>query len=70
MIESTCIRCGCTDSNACPGGCSWFIVYRRHRIGVCTRCRRGGSQEAIRCELRRFYAAATAITALGEAALT
>lgn len=21
--ERTCRRCGCTDSNACPGGCSW-----------------------------------------------
>lgn len=21
--ERSCMVCGCTDSNACPGGCSW-----------------------------------------------
>lgn len=30
----SCIRCGCTDLNACPGGCGWA----RLDPNVCTTC--------------------------------
>lgn len=30
--EVQCRRCGCTDSEACDGGCSWF------EVGLCSRC--------------------------------
>lgn len=26
LVERTCIHCGCTDAEACPGGCSWATV--------------------------------------------
>ncbi len=36
--ESRCVGCGCTDARACEGGCSWLMVNRRLRIGVCSEC--------------------------------
>lgn len=30
--ERTCVECGCTEDNPCPGGCSWFAP------GICTSC--------------------------------
>jgi len=36
--EATCRVCGCTDSNACPGGCSWVELDRERGLGVCSRC--------------------------------
>ena len=33
-----CIRCNCTDSQACAGGCSWVWRKRRKQIGLCTAC--------------------------------
>lgn len=27
-----CVRCGCTDDRACPGGCSWVVP------NVCSQC--------------------------------
>jgi hypothetical protein len=30
--DQVCMFCGCTDENACPGGCSWVAP------GVCSRC--------------------------------
>jgi len=30
--ERTCRICGCTDSKACEGGCSWATP------GICTKC--------------------------------
>lgn len=30
--EQTCLICGCTDSKACEGGCSWAIP------GICSKC--------------------------------
>ena len=32
--ESVCVVCGCTDSNACEGGCSW----KQADSPVCSRC--------------------------------
>jgi hypothetical protein len=29
-----CRTCGCTDDNACPGGCAWYS----RRPPLCTRC--------------------------------
>lgn len=36
--DCACIHCGCTDSNACDGGCSWLVVDRDRGLGVCTSC--------------------------------
>lgn len=35
---ATCAGCGCTDSQACPEGCSWLGVNRRNGTGVCSNC--------------------------------
>jgi ParB family chromosome partitioning protein len=36
--EAECVQCGCMDSMACEGGCSWLVVNRDERIGVCSSC--------------------------------
>jgi len=36
--EATCIVCGCTDSRACPDGCSWVYVNRETGKGLCSAC--------------------------------
>jgi len=36
--ERVCIVCGCTDSRACPGGCTWRIKHKGTNTGVCSRC--------------------------------
>ncbi len=36
--DATCVVCGCTDSRACPGGCSWVKVDRERRLGICSNC--------------------------------
>jgi hypothetical protein len=36
--ERICVVCGCTDSQACPGGCSWAIKHKDANTGVCSRC--------------------------------
>jgi hypothetical protein len=37
--EPTCIKCGCTQLNACEGGCSWiFIGGQRENYGLCSAC--------------------------------
>ena len=51
-----CIGCGCSDLNACSGGCSWLRLDRSAKLGVCNECahrvsdwdngKRGFSQEA------------------------
>lgn len=35
--DRTCIMCGCTDSHACPGGCSW-TERGPDGTGLCSRC--------------------------------
>lgn len=32
--ERACVRCGCTQSRACPGGCSWIPGLK----DVCSAC--------------------------------
>ena len=32
LKERTCLICGCTDSKACKGGCSWLLPE------VCSKC--------------------------------
>lgn len=34
--EQICIKCGCTESEACPEGCDWSQTP-----GICTRCADG-----------------------------
>lgn len=36
--ECRCVKCGCTDSHACPSGCSWTLAYQEEGIGVCDAC--------------------------------
>jgi len=36
--DRTCIYCGCTDSHACAGGCSWVITFEYGNAGVCSEC--------------------------------
>jgi hypothetical protein len=36
--EARCVGCGCTDSQACAGGCYWLEVNRRDGTGVCSSC--------------------------------
>lgn len=38
MKDSTCRCCGCTDSAACLGGCSWVLVDRERKVGICSSC--------------------------------
>lgn len=39
-IERTCRGCGCTDSHACPGGCSWVLLDIEEPSGICSACAR------------------------------
>jgi Fe-S-cluster-containing dehydrogenase component len=34
--EATCVGCGCTEDDACPGGCSW--VPNGAGVEVCSSC--------------------------------
>ncbi len=38
QLERTCVHCGCTDSRACEGGCSWAVKHKHTPTGVCSRC--------------------------------
>lgn len=38
MNEALCIGCECTDSRACPGGCSWLHVDYEAGYGICSGC--------------------------------
>ncbi len=33
-----CIGCGCTDDEACDGGCSWALLNDEAGMGICTNC--------------------------------
>ena len=36
--ENTCIKCGCTESRTCAGGCGWAFLNMQQRRGLCTAC--------------------------------
>lgn len=36
--ERMCVQCGCTDSKACPKGCSWIVTHPVTPTGVCSEC--------------------------------
>lgn len=36
--EPTCLKCGCTESNACEGGCSWTFLSKERNWGLCSAC--------------------------------
>jgi len=36
--ERVCVHCGCTDSHACRGGCSWAVLHKATPTGVCSQC--------------------------------
>jgi hypothetical protein len=35
---TVCAGCGCTDLQACPGGCSWLAADHQAGTGICSRC--------------------------------
>jgi hypothetical protein len=35
-VNRECIGCGCTDNEACDGGCSWALV--QGAFGICSNC--------------------------------
>ncbi len=37
-MVSVCLRCGCDDLHAPPGGCAWARVDRELGVGVCSCC--------------------------------
>jgi len=37
-LEPTCVECGCTESQACPGGCSWVELNKDTNEGLCSKC--------------------------------
>lgn len=37
-LEPTCIRCGCTELNACRGGCAWTFLNQKTNEGICSAC--------------------------------
>jgi hypothetical protein len=39
MADSTCIGCGCTDSQACEGDCHWMRHCEEQRVGICSASR-------------------------------
>lgn len=34
--EYVCVICGCTDSEACDGGCYWIEIDRAAGTGLCS----------------------------------
>ena len=36
--EATCVYCGCTDSKACAGSCTWVELHQHTPTGVCSGC--------------------------------
>jgi hypothetical protein len=34
--DRTCVYCGCTESRACAGGCSWIVTHPWTNTGVCS----------------------------------
>lgn len=36
--ERSCRLCGCTDTRACPGGCSWVLQDLYSPTGICSTC--------------------------------
>lgn len=41
-VEPTCLKCGCTEFNACDdgmgGGCSWSFLSKANNWGICSSC--------------------------------
>lgn len=37
-LDRKCVYCGCTDSKACAGGCSWIVRHPKTNTGVCSCC--------------------------------
>jgi hypothetical protein len=36
--DRSCRGCGCTDTQACPGGCSWVLLDIATPSGICSQC--------------------------------
>lgn len=46
-----CIGCGCSDAQACEGGCSWVIKSPLGTVGVCSNCIDGFDLRTVDAEL-------------------
>lgn len=38
LTDTRCLFCGCTETQACAGGCGWVLRSRAKDWGVCSRC--------------------------------
>lgn len=38
LRERSCEGCSCTETRACPDGCSWDVAYLRAGRYICSRC--------------------------------
>lgn len=38
LVEAECLGCGCSDDEACDGGCEWLRVDYDRGLGVCSNC--------------------------------
>lgn len=38
LMERVCIGCGCSDNNACRGGCHWAHEAEVAPLGICSTC--------------------------------
>jgi hypothetical protein len=47
--EPTCIKCGCTEFNACDDGCGWTFLNKKTNEGLCSAC---VTQFAVKAKLR------------------
>lgn len=50
--ERQCVQCGCTDSKACPGGCSWVEEHPATPTGVCSTCAGVALEQLLRACLK------------------
>ncbi len=53
--DPECVVCGCSESAACEGGCSWIVVDRARGAGVCSSC--AASKEEAEAQLTDAVAA-------------
>lgn len=51
-LECVCVACGCHDSRACKGGCSWVAQNLESMQGLYSACERDGLAALIQV---RFY---------------
>lgn len=38
ILGIVCVGCGCTQDDACPGGCFWVAFHEDTGDGICSTC--------------------------------